>query len=782
MSEDLERPAKRARFDEPEGDAPGSPVDDMDDDFYDTPPAKPSPLSMDAEGALLSSSGHAFAPSSPSALQLPGLGLLSHPPQQDTSAQVTQIIDDDLEDGELSDSVSLYDHAKPAEAGLDAALQSELGAVTAAPMHVLGASGDNMALSNEAILSGRPSLRMTSVPLANLQSAGQSHLRQASTKIENDESTVEPLAGDNTVDEPVVDDAEAQFLRAGTENKGRKEAEWEIDSEGSNSSSNSSSDNSSSDSDDEAGSDEGELLDPEEQVRRLMMEALDESSASVTAKVKTLNEVAEEYKKPDIQITNETKITQLGEVESVVDNLVLIKANTSGDYQVLEADSALCLGDRTVIGKVAETIGRVQDPRYTIGFSDPSEIETLAITKGTLVYYIDEHSKFVYTEPLKGLKGTDASNLYDEEANEVEFSDDEKEAEHKRKQKEAKKAKTEANRDPLEGAPRMPASDRPAASHPGQYQGGGLNYGSDDDEDLGMYKPLARPDHFEHLVGAGAPIEDRSHVRRGNMRGRGGWPDRGRGFRGRGGGGDRGGRGGRGGGGSGHEGGRGGNVQRGNQRGDHRGSRVPTGPANPQERHDMPQERGRGKRFKQNQRRKEDRAAASASPNRQKQGRHQPQRSPSRGNPPARRQQRFGSSPLPDAQPPAPNNSSSYAQNSNLSNVWPIPTSSSALQPAYGYSAASQPAIPQGAYVNPAFYGQQAGTQAQQQQHQHQQNIAQWAQWFQLAAAMSQNQGQSQPSPAPAPTSNVNPQPSNTQNENPSLQDILRTLGGSQNR
>lgn len=43
------------------------------------------------------------------------------------------------------------------------------------------------------------------------------------------------------------------------------------------------------------------------------------------------------------------------------------------------------------------------------------------------------HSKFVFPSQLKAMKGSDASNLFDEEIgeDEAEFSDDEQEAAHK---------------------------------------------------------------------------------------------------------------------------------------------------------------------------------------------------------------------------------------------------------------------------------------------------------------------------------------------------------------
>ena len=160
--------------------------------------------------------------------------------------------------------------------------------------------------------------------------------------------------------------------------------------------------------------------------------------------MRTQNEVDETYAKPDIQVTDDTKITELGAVESIVDNIIVIKANTSGDYQVLEAGSALCLGDKTIIGQISETIGRVQDPRYSVGFADAAEIATMGITKETPVYFVNEHSTFVFTEPLRAQKHTDASGQYDEEAKVQEFSDDEEEAEHKRMVKAEKKQRAQA--------------------------------------------------------------------------------------------------------------------------------------------------------------------------------------------------------------------------------------------------------------------------------------------------------------------------------------------------
>ncbi|ORY13272.1 Gar1/Naf1 RNA binding region-domain-containing protein, partial [Clohesyomyces aquaticus] len=103
------------------------------------------------------------------------------------------------------------------------------------------------------------------------------------------------------------------------------------------------------------------------------MESVDDLEGAAKAEVRTVNEVPDIYEKPNITVTPDMKIIELGKVESIVDNLVLVKANVSGDYQVLESASVLCLADRTVIGKIAETLGRVQEPRYSLGFNEVSE-------------------------------------------------------------------------------------------------------------------------------------------------------------------------------------------------------------------------------------------------------------------------------------------------------------------------------------------------------------------------------------------------------------------------
>lgn len=312
--------------------------------------------------------------------------------------------------------------------------------------------------------------------------------------------------------------------------------EWEADSSPYESSS--SSDSSSSSSDDE--DDDYQLLGPEEQARLLMEVVSDDEGGKDGKKdVRTANEKDEDAPPiPDIAVTADTKVEMLGNIEAVVDNIALVKANISGEYQVLETGSVLCLADLKLIGVVAETLGKVEQPLYTVRFKSAGHIKELGIEKGVPVFYVVEHSTFVFTQPLKGLKGSDASNFYDEEVgdNEVEFSDDEAEADNKRRQKQKRLERKEGDR-PDRGNRRGRGRGAP---RPSGLRNSELNYDDAPVED--GYTPLARPTNYHEMMGSQeAPLEeirtnpekpfrggrgrgrDRGHDRGGRGRGRGGY-------------------------------------------------------------------------------------------------------------------------------------------------------------------------------------------------------------------------------------------------------------------
>ncbi|KAH7384935.1 Gar1/Naf1 RNA binding region-domain-containing protein [Cadophora sp. MPI-SDFR-AT-0126] len=319
--------------------------------------------------------------------------------------------------------------------------------------------------------------------------------------------------------------------------------EWEVDSSPIESSSDdSSSDDSSDESED--GDNTYKLLSPEEQARILMEgdggsddEGGGKAKGSGT-QLRTKNEVPDVVvPKPDVVITTDMPITEVGNVEHIVENIVVIKAKTSGENRALESGSVLCLEDRSVIGVVAEILGPVQKPLYSVMFTNAGEIAEAGLSLGTKVFYSENHSTFVFTQALKAYKGSDASNLHDEEVGdeEMEFSDDEAEAEHKRRVKqkriERRGGKMQNGGSGRGGHPLQQQHTPHDSTRPISY---------DDTEEDGPYRPLARPAGFENAVGHGEAPQEAAYTgnydrqNREQFRGRGRGGDRGRGDRGRG--------------------------------------------------------------------------------------------------------------------------------------------------------------------------------------------------------------------------------------------------------
>ncbi|MCJ1413245.1 hypothetical protein MMC19_007349 [Ptychographa xylographoides] len=287
------------------------------------------------------------------------------------------------------------------------------------------------------------------------------------------------------------------------------EAEFELDSSPIGSQSDTSSDSTSDDSSDE----DYEMLNPAEQARRLMQEdgGSDDEGGNKRAAcgpLRTLNEKPDEVvEKPTVTVTADMKIEELGDVETIVENIVLVKAKTTGEYQVLEIGSVLCLEDRSVIGAVSETLGRVQQPLYSVRFTNTSAISEVGITKGTCLYYVPQHSTYVFTQTLKVMKGSDASNIHDEEVgdDELEFSDDEAEAEFKRSQKLQRQARRGGREGSTNGVTRGPRSNRQEYSRrsdeveKGLDDFGSINY-DDPAGDDGLYTPLVRPSNLHEQM------------------------------------------------------------------------------------------------------------------------------------------------------------------------------------------------------------------------------------------------------------------------------------------
>lgn len=148
------------------------------------------------------------------------------------------------------------------------------------------------------------------------------------------------------------------------------------------------------------------------------------------------------------------KLERIGHIHSVVDNVVLIEQDNNAQesdsvYDVLDSESLLCMEDGRVLGLVYETFGSVLKPMYTVRFRSNADIDHEMVAIGRSVYFLPSNSTYVLTRSIR-TKGSDASNMWDEEVaeDEVEYSDDEEEQEAKRRNKKSRSSRWQDDSDP----------------------------------------------------------------------------------------------------------------------------------------------------------------------------------------------------------------------------------------------------------------------------------------------------------------------------------------------
>lgn len=160
--------------------------------------------------------------------------------------------------------------------------------------------------------------------------------------------------------------------------------------------------------------------------------------------VKTAHEIVDiVVEKPQFELTPQTEIILAGNIFQIIDNVIVIHCRPGCEFSTLDQGSLLVYENREIMGEVFETFGPVARPYYSVRFNDSKEINTEFGKIGAAVYYVPSYQKtqIVETEALRKIKGTDASNVYDEEVgeDEQEFSDDEKEMQAKKRRNREKK-------------------------------------------------------------------------------------------------------------------------------------------------------------------------------------------------------------------------------------------------------------------------------------------------------------------------------------------------------
>ncbi|KAG9222481.1 hypothetical protein CCMSSC00406_0002816 [Pleurotus cornucopiae] len=159
----------------------------------------------------------------------------------------------------------------------------------------------------------------------------------------------------------------------------------------------------------------------------------------------TKNEIVDaDINIPDAEEIGEHEhMEKVGEVMAILDNkAVIVKGEAStnanrGSESALDSDTLLVFEDRKVLGYVYETFGPTSQPFYQVKFNQKYPLNQEKVKTGREVFHVPSRSKFVFVRDIKHLKGSDASNLFDEEPadHEVEYSDDEAEAAAKSRRK-----------------------------------------------------------------------------------------------------------------------------------------------------------------------------------------------------------------------------------------------------------------------------------------------------------------------------------------------------------
>ncbi|CCO32766.1 H/ACA ribonucleoprotein complex non-core subunit NAF1 AltName: Full=Nuclear assembly factor 1 [Rhizoctonia solani AG-1 IB] len=228
----------------------------------------------------------------------------------------------------------------------------------------------------------------------------------------------------------------------------------------------------------------------------------DAPSGSIAQYAGTKNEVLlPEVKAPELTIVPPEEVIELiGEVMTVIDSVVVIKGYASGVDRVLDTDSLLAFEDRKVFGVVFETFGAVKQPLYSVRFPSASAIDKNTVWAGKQIFHVPTRSNFVFTSDVARIKGSDASNLHDEEVAEdqLDFSDDEAEAQWRRNRKEAKRSQAPDNMyqtTPTSSKPPLPALLPYPATDDGDVPYSTLPYDEVPDP---RPAPAAYDPYFEH--------------------------------------------------------------------------------------------------------------------------------------------------------------------------------------------------------------------------------------------------------------------------------------------
>ncbi len=157
------------------------------------------------------------------------------------------------------------------------------------------------------------------------------------------------------------------------------------------------------------------------------------------------------------EVGTEEKLEKVGEVMTIVNRFAIVRGLPSehlnrASERALDSDTLLVFEDRkvmgyvrvffllslgflnTIPGQIYETFGPTMQPLYQVKFADAFPLDHERVRIGREVFHVPSRSRFVFVSQIKAMRGSDASNMHDEEPadEEIEFSDDEAEAAYRR--------------------------------------------------------------------------------------------------------------------------------------------------------------------------------------------------------------------------------------------------------------------------------------------------------------------------------------------------------------
>ncbi|KAJ0468486.1 putative H/ACA ribonucleoprotein complex, subunit Gar1/Naf1 [Helianthus annuus] len=238
----------------------------------------------------------------------------------------------------------------------------------------------------------------------------------------------------------------------------------EEDESSSSSSSSSSDDDDDDDSEEEEDDDSEDESDEEEGVKGegemeegevkdeviAWSDADDEDGDVVKGPIRSKNEVQDLPPVPPVTVTIQPhhQTLPVGAVLSIMGSQVVVEGVEV--HNPLSEGSILWITEsRSPLGVVDEIFGPVKNPYYIVRYNSETEIPT-GLEQGSLISFVPEFADHVLNNNNLYKKGYDASGENDEElSEELEFSDDEKEAEYKRMMKMAKRGSAGEKNGPM---------------------------------------------------------------------------------------------------------------------------------------------------------------------------------------------------------------------------------------------------------------------------------------------------------------------------------------------